>query len=90
MMKTTNEFYWSFIDTLIYNVATIAAIVVGLYQFAVRAWTENNCSEKVRKFLIQTLRFVNTLTAALYENLNHELPAPVTVKKVAQRRTKRA
>lgn len=89
-MKTTNTFYWSFIDTLIYNIATISAIVVGLYQFAVRAWTENNGNEKARKFLIQTLRFVNTLTATLYANLNHEMPESVPVKKVAQRRTKRA
>lgn len=89
-MKTTETFYWNLIDTLVYNIATIAAIVVGVCQFLIRAWTENNCSAKVRRFLIQTLRFVNTLTAILYENLNHELPAHVTVKKVAQRRTKRA
>lgn len=87
-MKTANTFYWSFIDILVYNIATIAAIVVGLSQFLIRAWNENNCNAKVRQFLIQTLRFVNALTATLYANLNHELPAPVPVKKVAQRRTK--
>jgi len=79
-----------FYQTLVLNIATIAAIVVGLYQFAVRAYNENNGNEKVRKFLIQTLRFVNTLTATLYANLNHELPESVPVKKVAQRRTKGA
>jgi len=79
-----------FYQTLVLNIATIAAIVVGLYQFAVRAYNENSGNEKVRKFLIQTLRFVNTLTATLYANLNHELPESVPVKKVAQRRTKGA
>ena len=37
-----------FYQTLVLNVATIAAIVVGLYQFAVRAFNENNGAEKVR------------------------------------------
>jgi hypothetical protein len=88
-MKTANTFFWTFIDTLIYNIATIAAIVVGVSQFLIRAWNENNCSAKVRQFLIQTLQAINTLTALIYENLNHEVPDPVTVRKVAQRRTKR-
>jgi hypothetical protein len=92
-MKTANTFYWTFIDTLIYNIATLAAIVVGVSQFLIRAWNENNCSAKVRQFLIQTLRLINASTALIYENLNHEVPAepaPVTVRKVAQRRTKRS
>jgi hypothetical protein len=82
-----------FTQTLIFNVATIAAIVVGIVQFTVRAWNENNCNAKVRQFVIQTLRAMNTVTALIYENLSHELPAdpaPVTVRKVAQKRTKRA
>ena len=87
-MKTIDTFFWTFIDTLIYNIATIAAIVVGLSQFLIRAWNENNCSEKVRQFLIQTLRLINASIALIYENLNHEVPA-VTVRKVAQKRTKR-
>jgi len=91
-MKTANRFYWTFIDTLIFNVATIAAIVVGTVQFAVRAYNENNGNEKVRKFVIQTLHVINAFTSKVYENLNHELPAepaPVPVAKVTTKRTKR-
>jgi len=79
-----------FYQTLVLNIATIVAIVVGLYQFAVRAYNENNSNEKVRKLTIRVLFFINTLTSKLYANLNHELDAPVTVGKVAQRRTKGA
>lgn len=79
-----------FYQTLVLNIATIVAIVVGLYQFAVRAYNENNGNEKVRKLTIRVLFFINTLTSKLYANLNHELPESVPVKKVAQRRTKGA
>jgi hypothetical protein len=91
-MKTANTFYWSFIDTLIRNVATIAAIVVGVSQFLIRAYNENNGNEKVRQFVIQTLRVINAFTGKVYENLSHELPAEpatVPVAKVAQKTTKR-
>ena len=91
-MKTTNQFYWKFIDTLVYNIATIAAVVVALSQFVIRAWNENNCSDKVRQFTIKSLHFVNTITSEIYNNLNHDLaPQPVTVPvaKVSTRSTKR-
>jgi len=78
-------FATKFYQTLVLNIATIAAIVVGLYQFAVRAYNDNNGPEKTRRFLIQTLQFVNTITAKLYESLNHDVP----VVKVAHQRTKR-
>ena len=82
-----------FYQTLVLNIATIVAIVVGLYQFAVRAYNENNSNEKVRKLTIRVLFFINTLTSKLYASLNHELPQAVetvTVAKVTQRRSKRS
>jgi hypothetical protein len=75
-----------FTQTLLFNVATIAAIVVGIVQFAVHSFKENNGPEKVRKFVIQTLHLVNTLTSKIYQVLDHDVP-PV---KVAQRRTKQS
>jgi len=60
-MKTTNTFYWTFIETLIYNVATIAAIVVGVSQFLIRAFNDNNGADKTRKVMQTVLRFVDTL-----------------------------
>jgi hypothetical protein len=85
-MKTTNTFYWTFIDTLIFNVATISAIVVGIVQFAVRSFNENNGKEKTRKMMQTVLQFVDTIVDQLLAQLNADVP-PV---KVAQKRTKRS
>ena len=84
-------FVSKFYQTLVFNVATICAIVVGLSQFAVRAYNDNNGNEKVRKVTIRVLFFVNTLTSKVYASLSHELPEvveTVPVAKVAQRRAK--
>jgi len=84
-------FVSKFYQTLVFNVATICAIVVGLSQFAVRAYNDNNGNEKLRKVTIRVLFFVNTLTSKVYASLSHELPEvveTVPVAKVAQRRAK--
>ena len=85
-MKTANTFYWTFIDTLIHNVATIAAIVVGVCQFLIRAWNENNCNEKARKVMQTLLAFVDTLV----EHGKVYFADPVPVAKVSTKRTKRS
>jgi hypothetical protein len=75
-----------FYQTLILNVATIAAIVVGIVQFAVRSFNENNGTEKTRKVIQTVLVFINTNT----ERLMVQLTEPtVPVVKVAQKTTKR-
>jgi hypothetical protein len=85
-MKTANTFYWSFIDTLILNVATIAAIVVALVQFAVRAFKENNGPEKTRKVMQTVLRLIDNGVAYFLALVAD----PVTVPQVSTKRTKRA
>lgn len=85
-MKTANTFYWTFIDTLVYNVATIAAIVVGMCQFLIRAYNENNGNEKVRKVMQTVLQFVDNIV----EHGKVYFAEPVTVAKVSTKRTKRA
>ena len=85
-MKTANTFYWTFIDTLILNIATIAAIVVAIVQFAVRAYKDNNGAEKVRKVMQTVLAFVDTIV----EHGKVYFADPVTPAKVAQKRTKRS
>ena len=75
-----------FIQTLILNLATIAAIVVGLYQFAVRSFNENNGTEKIRKVIQTVLQFVDNIV----EQGKVYFADPVPVAKVAQRRTKRS
>ena len=85
-MKTANTFYWTFIDTLVYNVATIAAIVVGVSQFLIRSYKDNNGNEKIRKVMQTVLAFVDKIVAhgKVY------FADPVPVAKVAQKRTKRS
>jgi hypothetical protein len=76
-----------FYQTLILNVATIAAIVVGIVQFLVRSFKENNGNEKTRRVIQTVLVFINTNT----ERLMVQLTEPsVPVAKVAQKRTKRS
>jgi len=74
-----------FYQTLVFNVATICAIVVGLYQFAVRAYNENNGNEKVRKVIQTVLRFINAIVTQLQAIVDNDVP----VVKVAQKTTKR-
>lgn len=63
-----------FYQTLVLNVATIAAIVVGLYQFAVRAFNENDGAEKVRHVIQTFLQFVNIIVTQLQGLLNNDVP----------------
>jgi hypothetical protein len=74
-----------FYQTLVFNVATIAAIVVGLYQFAVRAFNENDGAEKIRKVIQTVLQFVDTIVTQLQAVVDTDVP----VVKVAQKTTKR-
>lgn len=80
-------FLSKFTQTLILNVATIAAIVVGIFQFSVRAYKENNGEEKVRKVIQTVLNFVDTLVE--HGKAYFADPAPVTVAKVPTKTTKR-
>ena len=63
-----------FYQTLVLNVATIAAIVVGLYQFAVRAFNENEGPEKVRHVIRIVLLFVDTIVTQLQVQLYSDVP----------------
>ncbi len=74
-----------FYQTLVLNVATIAAIVVGIVQFAVRSFNENNGAEKTRKVMQTVLQFVDKIVEQLQAQLNTDVP----VVQVAQKTTKR-
>jgi hypothetical protein len=65
-------FYWKFFDTLVYNVATICAFIVAVSQFLIRSFNENDGSNKVRKFINQTLLFVNRSTSTVYNFVNED------------------
>ncbi len=74
-----------FYQTLILNVATIAAIVVGIVQFAVRSFKDNNGAQKTRKMIQTVLQFVDTIVCQLQAFVDTDVP----VVKVAQKTTKR-
>ena len=82
-------FYWTFVDTLVKNLATIAAITVAVVQFTIRAFNENNGADKVRKFINQTLFLVNRSTSVVYQLVNaNALPTQEEkVTKTNKRRT---
>jgi hypothetical protein len=78
-------FATKFYQTLILNVATIAAIFVGIVQFAVRSFKDNNGAEKTRKMIQTVLQFVDSIVGKLQAQLDTDVP----VVKVAQKTTKR-
>ena len=55
--------------------ATVAAIVVGTLQFALRAWQENDTSTKLRNAAATVLRVADSLIQILQDNV---APVPVT------------
>ena len=69
-----------FHQTLILNVATISAIVVGIIQFTVRSYEENNGTERIRKMIQIVLKFIDRIVGDLQYQLNTGVP----VEKVAQ------
>lgn len=79
------EFTDKFIQTLVYNVATIAAIVVAIVQFMIRAYKENNGTEEVRKVTVTVLAFVDNILDQIQQNLNQDMP----VAEVSTKSTKR-
>ena len=86
-------FYWKFVDTLVHNIATISAIVVGVIQFFIRSFNENNGREKVRVATLQFLKFVDTLIEfgkaqlSPVEVVEQPQVVPATVTKTRKRRS---
>lgn len=74
-----------FYQTLVLNIATISAIVVGTVQFLVRAYKDNNGPEKTRKAIQTVLQFVDNIVEQLQAQINTDMP----VVKVAHKSPKR-
>ena len=79
-------FYWKFVDTLAYNVATICAVIVGVSQFLIRSFNQNDGASKVRKIINQTLNLTNQFTAFVDTQINKD--TQVVVKKTQRRASK--
>jgi uncharacterized membrane protein len=68
-----NQVYTSrFIQVLIYNVVTITAVVVGIFQFIARSWNENELGQKLKAVINKILRFIPIVTSKLYTLLNQD------------------
>ena len=80
------DFASKFYQTLLINVATISAIVVGIVQFSVRAYKENNGSEKVRKVIQTVLQFIDTIVEQLQALVNTDVPEVKVARKTTKRR----
>lgn len=74
------EYYQNFYKTLVLNIATISAIIVGVVSFGVRSFNENNGSDKVRNMTLTVLEFIDKIIAQITSKLDTDVP----VKEVAQ------
>jgi hypothetical protein len=64
-----NEFVKSFVSTLMYNLATVVAVIVGVTLFVanrVSDWYNNGGRETLLKYTKQFLLFVSVSTEKLY------------------------
>ena len=64
----------TFMKTLVFNVATICAIIVGLTTFAFKAFNENNGAEKVRNFTLTVLDFVDDIIIKVMDLVDTDVP----------------
>jgi len=66
------DFYWRFINTLMINIATIAAIVVGVVSFTYRStleWYNNGGREFLMTAAANVALMFNKLTERVYYTL---------------------
>ena len=67
-----NDFFKSFVNTLVFNLATIAAVVVGLVSYAYRAarvWYTNGGREFLMTAAAKFAAGVNKLSERVYYTL---------------------
>jgi hypothetical protein len=64
-----NEFVKSFVSTLMYNVATLVAIIVGVFLFiknSATVWYHNGGQDTLLRYTQRALLFVSISTEKLY------------------------
>lgn len=62
------------LQTVLFYVATICGAVVGVVQFSVRAFNDNNGAEKVRNFTLTVLTFINNISGKLVQKIDTDVP----------------
>lgn len=68
------EYYQNFYKTLVLNVATISAIIVGVVSFMVRSFNENNGKEKVRNVTLTVLDKFDYLILKVMDMVDADVP----------------
>jgi len=58
----------------LYHLATMCAIVVGSVQYFVRAYNNNNGTEKVKNFTLTVLTFINNISGKLVQKIDTDVP----------------
>ena len=53
------------VQQFVYVLVTAAAVTVGLTQFVIRSWKENDMSIRLRSFILKTLAVIDTVSANL-------------------------
>lgn len=74
MIQTMKNFTNTFMKTLVFNVATICAIIVGVITFAIKAFNENNGAEVVRNFTLTVLDKVDLIVIKLMDLVDTDVP----------------
>jgi len=63
------DFYWRFVNTLMFNLATIAAVVMAVVSFTyrgIREWYINGGKQQLINNTCKLLQFVNKTAERLY------------------------
>jgi hypothetical protein len=68
------DFTKTFYQTLVYNVATISAVVVAVVTFAVRKFNENNGKEKVKNITLTVLDKLDHLIIKTMDIVDPDVP----------------
>jgi energy-converting hydrogenase Eha subunit G len=68
------NFTKTFTQTLIYNVATISAIIVGVVSFMVRSFNQNNGKEKVKNITLTVLDKIDLIVLQMMDKIDTDVP----------------
>lgn len=67
-------FITKFYQTLVYNVATISAIIVGIVSFMVQSFYDNNGPEKVRQVILTVLDKLDSIIIKTMDIVDTDVP----------------
>jgi len=78
-MKNFTDNYFTFIQKMMFHVATILAFWVGVVTYAakgVREWYSNGGQESIALFTMKVLQFINSVSESLYYSVEETVDIP--------------